>query len=219
MHSIQLVEPMWWKNLLQWGIDLQDLYPWISDIAPILADVFVLIYPAFLVCLYVFAILKKRKSVKQGCLYIFLVTFVAVLINIWIQCFFYKERPIVSLNQIETSETLLHEILPVSSFPSDHAVVSMTFAMAALVWWIYTRKRFFTWSGIFLLLVSFVMTSCRILTLVHRPSDIVAWLGLWVIVPLLFIIRPIRYAFLRYIINPIINFEQRILKKLFKYEQ
>jgi len=29
---------------------------------------------------------------------------------------------------------LLHGILPNSSFPSDHAVVSMVFAMATLLW-------------------------------------------------------------------------------------
>ena len=219
MHSIQLVEPMWWIDLLQWGIELQDVHQWISVLAPVFADVFVLIYPIFLVWLYIYAILKKRKSIKQWCLYIFLVTLIAVLINILIQSFFYKERRIVILNPTEASETLLHEILPVSSFPSDHAVVSMAFAMAALVWWIYTRKKFFTWSGVILLLVSFVMTICRILTLVHWPTDIVAWLGLWIIIPLIFIIRPIRYAFLRYLINPIINLEQWIVRKLFKYEQ
>ena len=48
--------------------------------------------------------------------------------------FFYKERPIVVLNQVEAEETLLHDILPTSSFPSDHAVVSMAFAMATLLW-------------------------------------------------------------------------------------
>jgi membrane-associated phospholipid phosphatase len=38
------------------------------------------------------------------------------------------------LNQVNVEETLLHDILPTSSFPSDHAVVSMAFAMATLLW-------------------------------------------------------------------------------------
>jgi membrane-associated phospholipid phosphatase len=38
------------------------------------------------------------------------------------------------LNQVEAEETLLHDILPTSSFPSDHAVVSMAVAVATLLW-------------------------------------------------------------------------------------
>ena len=219
MHSIELVEPNWWLDLIEWGVWLQDKYTWISSVAPILADVFVIIYPIFLILVYVYAIIKKKEILKQWALYIFFATFFAVLINIWIQSFFYKERPIVTLDQVDAWETLLHEILPVSSFPSDHAVVSMSFAMAVLIWWIYSRKKFCIRSWVLLVLVSFIMTSCRVLTLVHWPSDIIAWLGLGMLVPLLLIIRPVRYALLRYIINPIIKFEKRILKKLFRYEQ
>ena len=156
---------------------------------------------------------------KQVAVYVFFATFLAVLINIGIQRFFYKERPIVVLNQIEAEETLLHDILPTSSFPSDHAVVSMTFAMATLLWWLYSKKKFFTRSGVIFLVVSFIMTACRILTLVHWPSDILAWIGLWILVPLLLIIRPVRYAILKYIVNPLIRVEQWIVKKVFHYEQ
>jgi membrane-associated phospholipid phosphatase len=113
----------------------------------------------------------------------------------------------------------LHDILPTSSFPSDHAVVSMAFAMATLLWWIYSKKKFFTCSGIAFIVVSLIMTICRILTLVHRPSDIVAWLWLWILIPLLLMIRPIRYTLLRYIINPIIRFEQWFVGTLFNYKQ
>jgi membrane-associated phospholipid phosphatase len=114
---------------------------------------------------------------------------------------------------------LLHDILPTSSFPSDHAVVSMSFAMATLLWWLYSKKKFFTWSGVIFLVVSFIMTACRILTLVHWPSDILAWIGLWILVPLLLIIRPVRYTILKYIVNPLIRVEQWIVKKVFHYEQ
>ena len=219
MHSIQLIEPTWWINVLEWGISLQGRYTWISNLAPIFADAFVIIYPIFLIAIYVYAIIKKKNVIKQWALYIFFAILIAVLINIWIQCFFYKERPIVTLNQVDAWETLLHEILPVSSFPSDHAVVSMCFAMATLLRWIYSKKNFYKWSGIFLLIVSFIMTSCRILTLVHRPSDVVAWIGLWILVPLFLIIKPVRYTLVRFVINPVIRFEEWIVKKLFKYEQ
>jgi membrane-associated phospholipid phosphatase len=141
------------------------------------------------------------------------------LINIGIQCFFYKERPINTLTQVDAWETLLHEILPTSSFPSDHAVVSMAFAMATLLWWLYNKRKFFTWNWIFFIIVSLIMTACRILTLVHWPSDILAGLWLWVLVPLLLMIRPIRYVLIRCIINPIIRFEQWFIDIVFNYKQ
>ncbi len=219
MHTIQLIEPSRWMDILQWGIDIQTKYEWIANLAPTLADIFVVVYPIFLVSIYLYAIIKKKTLIKQGAIYIFLATFMAVLINIWIQTFFYKERPIVVMNQVEMEETLLHDILPTSSFPSDHAVVSMAVAMATLLWWLYNKRKFFIWSGVFFIIISLIMTLCRILTLVHRPSDILAWLLLWALVPLLLMIRPIRYALLRYIINPIIRFEQWFIGTLFNYKQ
>ena len=219
MHTIQLIEPSWWMDILNWWINIQSKYEWIANLAPTFADVFVFAYPVFLVLVYLYAIIKKKSLFKQGAIYICIATFVAVLINIWIQTFFYKERPIVALNQVEVEETLLHEILPVSSFPSDHAVVSMAFAMATLLWWLYNKKKFFTRSWIVFIIISLIMTLCRILTLVHRPSDIIAWLWLWMIVPLLLMIRPVRYALIRHIINPIIRFEQWFIWTLFNYDQ
>ena len=219
MHTIQLIEPSWWMDILNWWIDIQTKYEWIANLAPIFADIFVIAYPIFLLSIYLYAMIKKKPLIKQGALYIFFVTFIAVLVNIWIQTFFFKERPIVVLNQVETEETLLHEILPSSSFPSDHAVVSMAFAMATLLWWIYNKRKFFIWSGVVFIIISLIMTACRILTLVHWPSDIIAWLGLWILVSLILMIRPFRYAILRYLVNPIIRFEQWFIGTLFNSEQ
>ena len=219
MHTISLIEPLRWMDILNWWIDIQTKYEWIANLAPMLADIFVVAYPIFLISIYLYAIIKKKSLVKQGAIYICIATFIAILINIWIQTFFYKERPIEVLNNIEAEETLLHDILPASSFPSDHAVVSMAFAMATLLWWLYNKKNFFTLSGIIFIIISLIMTACRILTLVHWPSDILAWLVLWVLVPLILMIRPIRYALLRHVINPIIRFEQWFIETLFKYKQ
>ena len=219
MHTFQLIEPSWWMDILNWGIDIQTKYEWIANLAPVLADIFVVAYPIFLICVYLYAIIKKKPLVKQGAIYICLATFIAILLNIWIHTFFYKERPIVVLNQVEAEETLLHDILPTSSFPSDHAVVSMAVAVATLLWWLYIKRKFFVWSGIVFVIFSLVMTACRVLTLVHRPSDIFAWLFLWALIPSILMIRPIRYALIRYVINPIIRFEQWFIGTLFNYEQ
>lgn len=219
MDKIALIEPSWWMDILNWGINIQTKYEFIANLAPTFADVFVIAYPIFLVWIYLYAIIKKKPAVKQWAFYIFLATFIAVLINIWIQTFFYKERPIVVLNQVEVEETLLHDILPTSSFPSDHAVVSMTFAIATLLWWLCNKRKFFTWSGFVFIIISLIMTICRILTLVHWPSDIIAWIGIWILVPLLLMIRPIKYTLIRYIINPVIRFEQWFIETLFNYKQ
>ena len=219
MHAFELIEPSWWLDILNWWIEVQTKYEWVSNLAPIFADIFVVLYPLFLLGVYLYAIIKKKPLFKQWAIYILISTVIAVLINIWIQCFFYKERPIVVMNHVETEETLLHQILPSSSFPSDHAVVSMAVAMATFLWWLYSKKKTFLWGWIVFMVVSFVMTSCRILTLVHRPSDIIAWLLLWMFVPLILMIRPIRYALIKYIINPIIRFEQWIIDSLFNYKQ
>jgi len=219
MHGFQLVEPLRWMDILNWWIDIQNKYERIANLAPVCADIFVIAYPIFLLSIYLYAIIRKRPLIKQWAIYIFFVTLIAVLVNIWIQTFFLKERPIVALNHVEAEETLLHEILPSSSFPSDHAVVSMAFAMATLLWWLCNKRKFFIWSGILFIIISLVMTACRILTLVHRPSDIIAWLWLWVLVSLLLIIRPFRYAILRYLVNPIIRFEQWFIGTLFNVKQ
>jgi membrane-associated phospholipid phosphatase len=219
MDKIALIEPSWGMDILQWWVDIQNKYEWIANLAPTFADIFVVAYPIFLILIYLYAIIKKKSLIKQWALYIFFATLIAVLINVWIQCFFYKERPIVVMNHIETEETLLHDILPSGSFPSDHSVVSMSFAVATLLWWLYNRRKFFIWFGVLFILVSLVMTACRILTLVHWPSDIFAWLLIWAVVPLILMIRPIRYFLIRNVINPIIRFEQRYIGTLFNYKQ
>ena len=71
MHKISLVEPQWWVDLLRKWQDIQAKYWWISDLAPIFSDVFVFIYPIFLICVYIHAIIKRRKMQKQWALYIF----------------------------------------------------------------------------------------------------------------------------------------------------
>lgn len=219
MDKIALIEPSWGMDILQWWMDIQTKYEWIANLAPTFADIFVVLYPIFLVAIYLYAIIKKKTQIKQWAIYIFVATFIAVLVNIWIQTFFYKERPIVVLNQVQTEETLLHDILPTSSFPSDHAVVSMAVAMATLLWWLYNKRKFFIWSGSIFIIVSLIMTLCRILTLVHRPSDIFAWLILWALVPLILMIRPIRYFMIRHVINPIVRFEQWFVEMLLNYKQ
>ena len=219
MHKIQLIEPERWLNIIQRWIKLQEQHPRIENFAPIGADIFVFVYPILLLSLYIYDIVKKKTEQKIAALFIFFSTFISTLCNIWIQCLFNKDRPLITLNMSGTEETLLHEILPASSFPSDHATVSMSFAIATLIWWIYSKKKFYIRTWIFLIIISLIMTFCRILTLVHRPTDILWGIVLWITIPCILIIKPIRNILIKYIINPIINLEKWIMLKLFKYQQ
>jgi membrane-associated phospholipid phosphatase len=51
----------------------------------------------------------------------------------FLQSFFLKNRPNMDLFESDVGDTLLHSLLPDSSFPSDHAVVGMSIAVASLI--------------------------------------------------------------------------------------
>ena len=80
MDKIALIEPSWGMNILQWWIDIQEKYSFISDLAPIFADIFVIVYPIFLVLTYIYAIIKKKPAIKQWAFYIFFATLIAVFV-------------------------------------------------------------------------------------------------------------------------------------------
>lgn len=103
---------------------------------PLVADVFVFVYPVYLVILYLYGVYHRHTAYKTLALYTGLSTFFAVCVNILIQSFVMKERPDVALSIIDSSRDslLLNEYLPTSTFPSDHAGVSMAIAMATLAW-------------------------------------------------------------------------------------
>ncbi|MDR2189652.1 MAG: hypothetical protein LBP53_00145 [Candidatus Peribacteria bacterium] len=135
------MEPQWGYTLLQKSIALSDTYPRIAHFAPLGADIFTFIYPIFLVALYLKGMIKKQKELKEGALFIFLSCFISVLINIFIQSFFLKHRPNIELFNENIGETLFHGLLPDSSFPSDHAVVGMSIAIATLLWGYKMKKQ------------------------------------------------------------------------------
>ncbi|MDR0607220.1 MAG: hypothetical protein LBG52_02455 [Candidatus Peribacteria bacterium] len=138
--KLPLTEPQRGYTLLQKGITLSDQYPRLAHFSPIGADIFVLIYPIFLLVFYFRGIAKKQIESKQGALFIFFSCLISILINIAIQSFFLKNRPNIDLFSADAEETLFHGLLPNSSFPSDHAVVGMSVAIATLIWGYKTRS-------------------------------------------------------------------------------
>lgn len=199
----KLVEPQWWVNLLM------SLYTWMQASplgayrVPILADVFVFTYPVYLVALYVYWMTQrmKRSNVealkrwmyhKIASLYIFAGTIVSLLVNVGVQFFFDKLRPNIVLWFADLKkETILNEFMPTSSFPSDHATVTMAIAMMSLFRGIKNKdKKFLRFGGI-LIVFSFVTSFARVSSGVHWPTDIIAWSTIGIVVPLLLMRRPI----------------------------
>lgn len=155
-------------------------------LTPILADVFVFTYPVYLVVLYSIWWIKKQISYKVASLWIFTNVAITTIINILIQLLVQKSRPNIVLWLIDKkTETVLHDYLPSSSFPSDHAAVSMSIAIASLLRWISQKDKKFIRFGVVLIIFSLIMCTSRIATAIHRPTDILWWLLIWSIIPLI----------------------------------
>ena len=157
-----------------------------TSLTPILADVFVFSYPIYLVILYIMWWIKKQISYKIASLWIFANVVITTLINLGIQLLVQKSRPnIVLWLADQKTETILHDYLPSSSFQSDHAAVSMSIAIASLLWWIQKNDKKYTIFGIILIVFSLIMSISRVATAIHRPTDIIGWLLIWAIIPLI----------------------------------
>lgn len=220
MRKITMIEPHRGYDFLLFLVNLWEKYPQIWNFYPIGADVFVFIYPIFLVALYLYGIIKKKLETKKEALFIFFSCFFSISINIISQQFFDKQRPIYELGiKNVDQETLLHQFLPSTSFPSDHAVVTFSIAMATLLIAIkHKNKKLKIWSG-FLFLFAILTGLCRIGTTVHRTTDILAGTIMWLLIPIVLSI-PILYEKIeKWILNPVISLEEWIMKKIFSVKK
>lgn len=215
-----MIEPQWGYDFMKFLVDLGHRYPRLGNFYPIGADIFVFIYPIFLVVLYLSGIFKKKIIAKKNALFIFIATVFSVLFTIISQTFFDKLRPIYDLGIVENyEETLLHSFLPSTSFPSDHAVVSFAMAMATLI--VATRsnnKKLKIWAGV-LFLVAMVMSLCRVGTTVHWTTDILAGASIGILVPAFLGQKAIYRWIEKKILEPIIKFEEWIVAKVFRHQQ
>lgn len=100
------------------------------QIVPYTADIFVFSYPIYLVALYLWGIGKRKDYYKEAALYFFFSTVGTVSINMLIQFFGDKSRPELA---VDTKHQLILDHLPNDPFPSDHAAVSATIAMATML--------------------------------------------------------------------------------------
>lgn len=210
-------EPKWGYDFLKMLVDLWNKHQWIADFYPIGADIFVFVYPIFLTYWYLRGMITKNKLFKQDALIIFFSCLFSVIVNILSQQFFDKQRPIYELGTVVVDkDTILHQFLPVTSFPSDHAVVTFSIAMATLLLALRSHnKNLKIWSG-FLFVFAVITGLCRIGTTVHRTTDILAGVVVGLLTPIvLFLPKPMDLL-TRFVLDPIICFETRLMNKLFK---
>lgn len=188
----KFIEPTRWVTLVQNLNTAMIESSILSYRVPILADIFVFSYPIYLLGLYGWWWIKKDIVPKVGALIIWCNVAITVIINISIQFFIEKSRPNIVLWLLDQKqETVLHKFLPSSSFPSDHAAVSMSIAIASILRWILYKDQKYIWFWSIGILFSIIMCSARIMTAVHRPTDIIAGMCVGIIVPLLLILpRP-----------------------------
>lgn len=195
VSMFKIVEPQWWVNLLK------SLFAWMqasvfwSHWIPVLADVFVFTYPVYLWVLYIYGMAKKKLYYKIAALYIVAGTAITYIINVGVQFFVDKIRPNIVLWLADLKhETILNKFLPTSSFPSDHAAVTMSIAMMSLFRGIKNKdKKFLRFGGI-LIIFSLITWFARVTSGVHRPTDIIAGSVIGILIPLLLMRKPI-YTF------------------------
>lgn len=210
-------EPKWGYDFLKMLVDLWNKHQWIADFYPIGADIFVFVYPIFLTYWYLRGMITKNKLFKQDALIIFFSCLFSVIVNILSQQFFDKQRPIYELGTVVVDkDTILHQFLPVTSFPSDHAVVTFSIAMATLLLALRSHnKNLKIWSG-FLFVFAVITGLCRIGTTVHRTTDILAGVVVGLLTPIILFLPKPMDLLTRFVLDPIIRFETRFMNKLFK---
>ena len=90
---IKLVEPLWGVNLLKYLNNWMMANPGLIYLIPKFADIFILTYPAYLLILYIYGMVKKEIYYKKSALFIFVSTVLSFAANIFIQLFVDKIRP------------------------------------------------------------------------------------------------------------------------------
>jgi membrane-associated phospholipid phosphatase len=178
-------------------------------LVPITADIFVFFYPVLLVILYLIWIFQKKRYYKESALWIFWAWVFSIFFNIFLQHFCDKIRPNILLwLRWDKVETVLHQFLPQSSFPSDHSALSVAIAMWIILWGIRNKDKKFIWIWSIFLILGLLMWLSRIMIIVHRPTDVIAWFAVGALIPIILFQKSIYKIFKKILITPLINLQE-----------
>lgn len=207
MLPFALQEPLRWINLITTLNEYMKFHDILLTLVPITADIFVFLFPILLIIIYVVWLMKNNDKIKESALWVFWSAIITSAINVCIQFFFIKSRPSVLLFGNAEEETLLHKFLPNSSFPSDHAAMSMWFWLGLLIRWIRNKDKTYIRLWILFLIFAIITGFSRVMVWVHRPTDILWWFAVWIIVPLILSLWPVYNILKKILIDPLIKFQ------------
>ncbi len=200
-----LIEPQRWQSILHLLNSTTFDSTVLIKLVPILADVFVFAYPLLLLIWYIKWIVIQKQSMKSDALTIFSWAAYVTLINIILQSFLHKDRPIFSG---DNSIHLILQDLPTASFPSDHAAVSMIIGLIVAMIWFQRRNKWIKILGFFLIFAAIIMSISRVAVWVHWPTDIIAGWGVAIIVASLLSLDSVQSLQHQYINKPIIKLQE-----------
>jgi len=199
----------------------------LTNIIPILGDIFVFTYPLYLLYLYFFnneisrwnSLWNKNsdRQHKYNALTILFSFVGSIIVNYIIKAFVQQPRPYQILNlMINPKESMILHSIPSDSFPSDHAAVGMTIAISTLIMWYTTHnKKIITIWRIFLGF-ALIMDVSRITIGVHRPVDIIMGSIIWAFVAYIITRPSINKRLGDKIYNPLITFQEYLFNLIKK---
>lgn len=210
---------MWGQELLLWMHQVMQ-YPFFFERLPVVADAFVFVYPVYLVVLYVRGMLQDYKGskvqsldLKESAVWIFVAAMTSTVFNMLVQVFLIKDRPDVVLNLLyqKREDLILYDYLPEASFPSDHATMSMTIAVATLLYGLRYKKKWYIYFSVFLFAISLIMGYARISIGIHWPTDVIGGYVVWIAVPMILFLPKIYAWVKKWVIDRLIWVEEKII--------